>query len=167
MGIWGSAASALRREGLPGLFANEEDSLNGMSCAVVWPPYLGWQRLRRSDERWIALLKDWVVALTTGNDVPLRFLLRNADYDIYTQSVLEAELRAAEGREVIIDFANVRYMDSSALNVFARLYKRLRAGQGAEPHIRFQNVSPHLTRLLEIVGFQKLFDVSGTTRTPA
>lgn len=112
-------------------------------------------------------MKDWVVALTTGNDVPLRFLLRNADYDIYTQSVLEAELCAAEGREVIIDFANVRYMDSSALNVFARLYKRLRAAQGAQPHIRFQNVSPHLARLLEIVGFQKLFDVSSTTRTPS
>jgi anti-anti-sigma regulatory factor len=80
---------------------------------------------------------------------------------------------AAGVQYLLFDLANVSYMSSAGLRVLHRLIDRLRdegvvKGHGAarmpddsikSPHVKLLNPSTNVRRLLEVSGFEQLFDI--------
>ena len=73
------------------------------------------------------------------------------DYDLYNKPALEDALAPAyRNPNVVIDFTNVRFLDSSALSVLVR--KRNRRSTFGFPPARFAGVSENVQRILLISG---------------
>ncbi|CAN2041321.1 STAS-domain containing protein PA14_20770 [Candidatus Magnetomoraceae bacterium gMMP-15] len=60
------------------------------------------------------------------------------------------------GMSVIIDMAETKYMDSSALGMFLMLREQ---GGGDTAKISIINCSPGLQKILKVANFQKLFTI--------
>ena len=86
-----------------------------------------------------------------------RVVLEREEYDIYDADALDAELRNAEAA-TIVDFKNVRYIDSTALGRMIRTLKRLRTSD-SDATLVFENVAPSIAHVLAITGLDKLFIV--------
>lgn len=83
-------------------------------------------------------------------DAP-RVIHLTMDYDVYTTPTLEAELEACDdARHVVLDFARVNYIDSTAIEAFIRMRKR--RTNANLPEVRFAALSPGLQRLFKIAG---------------
>jgi anti-anti-sigma factor len=71
------------------------------------------------------------------------------DFDVYTTPQFEVELkRSDKARNVVIDFARVGYLDSTAISALVRMESR-RAAAGL-PSVHFASVSAELQRVFQI-----------------
>lgn len=78
------------------------------------------------------------------------------DYDVYTTPLLEADLEAGDNApHVVLDFARVNYIDSTAIEAFIRMRKR-RANAGL-PEVHFAALSPALQRLFKLAGLDTMW----------
>jgi anti-anti-sigma factor len=78
------------------------------------------------------------------------------DYDIECKDRLRNDLeRLTPIRNVVLDFTDVTYVDSTALGELIRMHKT-RAANGFERETIVVG-SPHLQRLFELVQFEKVF----------
>jgi anti-anti-sigma factor len=83
------------------------------------------------------------------------------EFDIYNRAALEdALLPAYNAPNVVIDFSNVRYMDSTALAVLVR--KRRRRAELGYPPAAFAGMSSNLAHILRISGLQDLWPACET-----
>tara|TARA_B100000405_G_C16642025_1_gene395264 strand:- start:385 stop:726 length:342 start_codon:yes stop_codon:yes gene_type:complete len=69
---------------------------------------------------------------------------------------IQADLRGTEA-EVVVDFADAQYMDSSALGMLLMLRESV-GGENAEVTLR--NCDGEIQKILAIANFQKLFTVN-------
>lgn len=78
------------------------------------------------------------------------------EYDIYNQPALEDALApACLMPQVIVDFSDVRYIDSTALSVLVRMRKE-RAKCGYEP-ARFAGLHRNLKLILRVSGLEHVW----------
>jgi len=56
----------------------------------------------------------------------------------------------------VIDLSGVTFMDSSGLAALARLYKRIRIGQG---DVRLCGLRGEMRRIIELTRFDRVFDI--------
>lgn len=78
------------------------------------------------------------------------------EFDVYTSPKLRTELENIEihkGINVILDFKNVTYMDSSGLGIIVAFYKKIINYEG---NLKLVNLSKKLNRLFEITGLNEL-----------
>jgi len=81
------------------------------------------------------------------------------EVDVYTAPKLKEELHALVGiknHEVIIDLANVHYMDSTGLGI---LIGGLKASKANEGRFLVRNVTKRLERLFSITGFSEVVEI--------
>lgn len=71
------------------------------------------------------------------------------------QAALAAALEAGDVR-VVVDLAELAFIDSSGLGALIRALKRARERGGG---VRVENVSPTVRRVFEITGLVEVFDV--------
>lgn len=81
---------------------------------------------------------------------PLPYVVAlHGDYDVSSQERLVEALAPANDRpHVVVDFTNVRFLDSTALAVLIRMRKR--RGQLGYPLVRFVGLHSGLRRVFEI-----------------
>lgn len=82
---------------------------------------------------------------------PRTIVSLKGELDIYRADAIRDSLAAVDGADVV-DLSGVTYLDSTALNELARLYKRVGKVMIVAP-------SPQIRRVLTIVGFGELFDI--------
>lgn len=78
------------------------------------------------------------------------------EVDAETAPVLEqrlSELVDGGVREIVIDMAELTFMDTSGLSTLVKTVKLLRAGEG---RLRLQAPRPNIQRTLEITGLDKV-----------
>jgi anti-anti-sigma factor len=77
----------------------------------------------------------------------------SGDYDVYTTPELESDLKSSDTvRNVVLDFARVHYIDSTAIAALLRMRTRRRAI--GMPAVHFASLSPELRRILTISGLE-------------
>lgn len=78
----------------------------------------------------------------------------DGDLDLATATVVEDELRRAEHSEarVVIDLANVSFMDSTGIRMLISADRRLREQGGS---LQIIHVPAHIQRLFELVGIAR------------
>lgn len=94
---------------------------------------------------------------------PAPFILSLAgEYDIYnSETVLAEQLRPAEScPEVVIDFSNVTYFDSTAIGMLFRM-RRARAAAGFAPAV-FAALPPNVERVFKMVGMESVWPFTAT-----
>jgi anti-anti-sigma factor len=104
--------------------------------------------------------------------VPVTIIQVEGAVDAATYAALQTAVDTAYAAGVqylLFDLANVSYMSSAGLRVLHRLIDRLRdegvlKGGGAgdslkSPHVKLLNPSTNVRRLLEVSGFEQLFDI--------
>lgn len=84
--------------------------------------------------------------------------LRESVYDFSSSDALARELQDLRGGKVVIDCANVEHIDSSAITVLIRFFKRMCA-EDADSELHLANVRPTVRRLMEITGLTNLFTI--------
>jgi anti-anti-sigma factor len=85
-----------------------------------------------------------------------RLIRLEGEYDLTRKDELAALFSALDGDEpVVIEMANVTYMDSSVLHELAAL--RLR---NENQTITLTGVSPHVRRLLDVVNFDRILRIA-------
>jgi anti-anti-sigma factor len=73
----------------------------------------------------------------------------SGDFDVYTTPQFEVDLKRSDNaRDVVIDFARVGYVDSTAISALVRMESR-RAAAGL-PAVHFASVSPELQRVFQM-----------------
>lgn len=82
--------------------------------------------------------------------------LTSAEYNIYSTLQLENELAALVPGNNVVDCRNVAYVDSTALSVFVRVFKRLRARE-PETKIALVNTAPTVRRVFEVTRLDGIF----------
>lgn len=87
-----------------------------------------------------------------------RVLLQNAEYDFTSAHVLEGELSVLHSGAAIVDFANVRFIDSSALTRLIGTLKRMQSND-ENSTITLENVNPSIRRLFELTALTRLFPI--------
>jgi anti-anti-sigma factor len=85
-----------------------------------------------------------------------RVVLQKAEYDVYSVSDLDKELASLESGNVVVDFINVEYIDSTALGHLIRALKHVRT-KDAAAIMTLENVRPRIKRVLEITGLTQIF----------
>ena len=81
------------------------------------------------------------------------------DVDVYTSPVLRKTLMTLidQGHDrLIVNLQHVAYIDSTGLGVLIGAHRRLRAASGS---IRLASLNPHITKLFEIAGLVKIFEL--------
>ncbi len=68
---------------------------------------------------------------------------------------LDRELRLAQIKNLILDFADVAFMDSSGIGMILGRYKQINARGGKMMMIRIQ---PQVDRVLELSGLKKIIE---------
>lgn len=85
----------------------------------------------------------------------------DGDWDVYRRDELADLLAGAYDRKrVVVDLTTTRYIDSTALGLFAAMRKQRRA-RGFSP-ARIVAPSEQIRRLLEIVKFNRIFSIHET-----
>lgn len=90
------------------------------------------------------------------------------DLDVYATPILQSTVEGAiapEIREVVIDLAAVRYIDSSGLGALVGLLKRLKR-DGVE--LRLRSLHPDVRKIFDLTRLTRFFPGLGgeTPRTP-
>ena len=83
----------------------------------------------------------------------------NGEVDTTTVADLHAvfdDLVVRGEQNYVIDLGNVTFMDSSGLAALAKLYKRIRIGQG---DVRLCCLRGELQRIMELTRFDRVFDI--------
>jgi anti-sigma B factor antagonist len=83
----------------------------------------------------------------------------NGEVDTTTVGDLHAvldDLVLRGERNYVIDLSGVTFMDSSGLAALAKLYKRIRIGQG---DVRLCGLRGELRRIIELTRFDRVFDI--------
>jgi len=62
-----------------------------------------------------------------------------------------------KGMQLVVDLADVTYMDSTGLGVFVGLFKQLRANEG---DLTLTGMSERLRRLFDITGLADVMDIN-------
>lgn len=86
------------------------------------------------------------------------------EFDAYTAPKLREDLEEIEideGRNIVLDFKNVTYMDSAGLGVIVAFYKRVVRCNG---HLKLVNLSEKLNRLFDITGLSELISIETKKR---
>jgi anti-anti-sigma factor len=110
--------------------------------------------------------------------VPVMIIRAEGSVDAATYTALQTAVDTAYTAGVqylLFDLANITYMSSAGLRVLHRLIDRLRddgsladdpatkAGTSSDslksPHVKLLNPSKNVRRLLEVSGFELLFDI--------
>jgi len=84
------------------------------------------------------------------------------EVDVYTSPQLKQEIiKLAESgvKRLIIDLSKVEYMDSTGLGVLISGLKRLRESEG---NLALVGPGVRITRIFEITGLDKIFDIYQT-----
>lgn len=84
----------------------------------------------------------------------------SGEIDVYTAPQLKEKLTPLvdiEGNEVLVDFAEVNYMDSTGLGILVGAFKRSKERNG---QIKLINLQERIYRLFTITGLDDLFDIS-------
>ena len=90
----------------------------------------------------------------------VRIQLRG-EFDASVKGSLAELLRPAETADtVILNLTETTYMDSTALGCLLNLHKQLRARGAGTVHI--VGVRPHIRKLFNIAGLDKVFEISDT-----
>ena len=104
------------------------------------------------------MVKDFDV--TTRDDDGAVTVAVEGELDIATAPRLEAALIDVERngtRELVVDLANVRFMDSSGLR---SLLSARRRAEGAGRALRLVNVPPDVARVFDVTGVGRIFDIA-------
>ena len=82
----------------------------------------------------------------------------SGDLDVYTAPQLQEALNAAglAGRTIVLDLAEVHFIDSTALGVLVSTLQRSRAHEG-EMYLVMDD--PYLLKIFRITGFDTLFSI--------
>lgn len=81
------------------------------------------------------------------------------EFDVYTAPYLRNELeiiKIVDGINIILDFENVTFMDSSGLAVIVAFYKKVIQFNG---NLKLINLSKKLNRLFIITGLNELIEI--------
>jgi anti-sigma B factor antagonist len=84
------------------------------------------------------------------------------EIDVLTSQRLKTALAGivdAGASTIVINLDQVEYLDSTGLGVIVSAMKRIRENDGS---IVLTGLSPHLTKIFEITGLRKVFDVYPT-----
>ncbi|MEO7369923.1 MAG: STAS domain-containing protein [Ilumatobacteraceae bacterium] len=85
-------------------------------------------------------------------------LVVDGEIDIANAPLMRAALEGLDPTEVVLmDLADVRFMDSSGLDVLVDQSTRMRQAGG---HLKIRNPSVAVRRVVEITGFQQLLFAS-------
>ncbi|MFT8322562.1 MAG: anti-sigma factor antagonist [Bacillus sp. (in: firmicutes)] len=84
----------------------------------------------------------------------------SGEIDAYTAPKLRERIYAfseKKGIKMVVDLADVNYMDSTGLGVFVGIFKNVRANDG---EFKLVNLSDRLKRLFEITGLADIIDIT-------
>ena len=85
----------------------------------------------------------------------------NGELDIWKESEVEAKLSVLDGgAAIVIDLADVRYLDSAFLSALVRLRRRLPLNE-----ITLLVEAPSVRRIFELTEMHRLFTISSTPKT--
>ena len=73
------------------------------------------------------------------------------------QEALEAVIEKNEGKKLILNFVNVKFMTSAVLGLLVRVHKNVIERSGT---LQLSNLDSNLRRVFEITQLTKVFDIS-------
>ncbi|MUV38507.1 Anti-sigma-B factor antagonist [Lentibacillus sp. JNUCC-1] len=88
----------------------------------------------------------------------------SGEVDVYTAPQLKEallDLVKHDNAMVVVDMADVGYMDSTGLSVFI---SALKAGKEHDSHLKLINLQDSVTRLFDITGLDKVIDINASIR---
>jgi anti-sigma B factor antagonist len=85
-------------------------------------------------------------------------VLQDSEYDVYSRPRLQRELDGINGHACVIDFRQVRYMDSTCLGALISALKRMRVHDG-NATMTLVHMNPQLRRIFEITNLSQLFSI--------
>lgn len=83
-------------------------------------------------------------------------ILQSPEYDVQNANTLERELSALTPGRCLVDFRNVRYIDSTGIAQLVRVLKRLMLRDPSST-IVLTNASPHVHKVFVIANLHRLF----------
>ncbi|RBW67860.1 STAS domain-containing protein [Bacillus taeanensis] len=92
------------------------------------------------------------------------YVILNGEIDAYTAPQLRKQLiplTEKEGETVIIDLANVDYMDSTGLGIFVGALKSARTHNSG---LKLRNMTKRVERLFEITGLLEVLDIESNVK---
>ena len=87
----------------------------------------------------------------------------SGEVDLYTAPEFKQQLLEVigqGGKEVVVDFTNTTFIDSTTLGVLVGGVKRLRTNDG---RLSLVCSDRNITKIFEITGLDKVFEIYGTT----
>jgi anti-anti-sigma factor len=85
-------------------------------------------------------------------------ILRRTEYDIHSATELLGELQALAAGKCVIDFRNVKYLDSISLGALIRRLKELREEYPATSFV-LTNVRPQVAAIFKLTTLDSIFEV--------
>ncbi|SHG31864.1 STAS domain-containing protein [Ornithinibacillus halophilus] len=88
----------------------------------------------------------------------------SGEIDVFTAPQLKEKiipLVSAENAEVIVDFKDVNYMDSTGLGVLINAYKATKVNNS---HIKIINLQDRVYRIFTITGLDEVMDINPVMR---
>lgn len=92
----------------------------------------------------------------------VRALDLEGEVDVYTAPLLRQAIvdEVEKGtKHLLVDLSKVEYLDSTGLGILIGGVKRLKEQDGS---LRLLGASPRITRIFEITGLNKIFDIYDT-----
>jgi anti-sigma B factor antagonist len=83
--------------------------------------------------------------------------IRNEEQIRELQESLEPIIEKNKDNQMVMNFANVRFMTSAMLGLLIRVHKRITEHGG---QLRLCNLEPSLRKVFEITQLTKIFDIS-------
>ena len=82
--------------------------------------------------------------------------LKSSEYDVFSADSLEQELSVLQGGDAVVDFADVTYIDSSALTRLINALKRMRSNN-ENSTLSIVNAKPAVRRIFELTALNGIF----------
>ena len=126
---------------------------------IAWSPLATGLVARRSADR--SDVRPGELSVRVERSHRVLVLSVRGKIDLVSVPQLEEELRKAEASDaklVVLDLADVEFMDSSGLHALLRAWQRFE--QNRDP-LALSRVSPQVRRLLELTGTDRIFGVEG------
>jgi anti-sigma B factor antagonist len=99
------------------------------------------------------------LSIEIAADASALVVVVRGEHDLARCGDLDSTLRAALGHvdEVVVDLGNLTFCDSSGISLFVNAHE---AAMRASKRLVLRNLLPHVSRVFEITGVDKIVDVA-------
>lgn len=97
-----------------------------------------------------------VLDIVKGTNMEQDKIILHGDIDLYNVNELKEQLQNCKSANILIDAADLQYIDSTGLGVLVSSLNKLREKNGT---IRIEGLKPHIYKIFALTSLDKIFDI--------